>query len=94
MKSLELELAPQERDALTDHGTIRPAAYDFYLQGRGYLRDYQKPESIDSAITVFTKALDQDPDYALALAGLGEAYWQKYRLTRDASLHREGQDQM
>ena len=85
VKSLELELAPQERDALTDHGTIRPAAYDFYLQGRGYLRDYQKPESIDSAITVFTKALDQDPDYAFALAGLGEAYWQKYRLTRDAS---------
>lgn len=85
VRSLELELAPKERDALTDHGTVRPAAYDFYLQGRGYLRDYQKSESIDSAITVFTKALDQDPDYALALAGLGEAYWYKYRLTRDAS---------
>ncbi len=85
VKALDLELEPQERSALTDHGTIRPAAYDFYLQGRGYLKDYQKPESVDSAIAVFTKALEQDPNYALAQAGLGEAYWQKYRLTKNAS---------
>ena len=85
VKALDLELEPQERSALTDHGTVRPAAYDFYLQGRGYLKDYQKPESVDSAISVFTKALEQDPNYALAEAGLGDAYWQKYRLTKDAS---------
>lgn len=85
VKALDLELEPQERSALTDHGTVRPAAYDFYLQGRGYLKDYQKPESVDSAIAVFTQALEQDPDYALAQAGLGEAYWRKYRLTKNTS---------
>jgi eukaryotic-like serine/threonine-protein kinase len=85
VKALDLELEPQERNTLADHGTLRPAAYDYYLQGRGYLKDYQKPESIDSAISVFTKALEQDSDYALAEAGLGEAYWRKYRLTKDAS---------
>jgi tetratricopeptide (TPR) repeat protein len=85
VKALDLELGPAEKVALVDHGTVRPAAYDFYLQGRGYLKEYQKPEAIESAIVVFTKALDQDPNYALAKAGLGEAYWRKYRLTQDAS---------
>ena len=85
VKALDLELEPQERNALSDHGTLRPAAYDFYLQGKGYLKDYQKPESIDSAISVFTKALEQDPEYGLAHAGLGEAFWGKYRQTHDAS---------
>lgn len=67
------------------HGTSEPAAYDFYLRGRGYLQDYQKPESVDSAITVFSHALERDPKYALAYAGLGEAYWHKYEQTHDQS---------
>jgi len=75
----------QERDHATtaSHGTTEPAAYDFYLRGRGYLQDYQKPESVDSAITVFSHALERDPKYALAYAGLGEAFWHKYEQTHD-----------
>ena len=61
-----------------------PAAggYEFYLQGLGYLQN-DRPESLDTAITVFTHALELDPNYALAHAGLGEAYWRKYLATRD-----------
>ena len=83
---LELELQPPERGALEAHGTTQPAANDFYLQGRGYLQDYQKPENIDNAITVFNHALEKDPRYALAYAGLGEAYWRKYALNKDGKL--------
>jgi tetratricopeptide (TPR) repeat protein/predicted Ser/Thr protein kinase len=83
VKSLEIDLQPQEEEALTAHGTTQPSAYDYYLQGRGYLQEPQKRENIDSAITVFGHALEQDPQYALAIAGLGEAYWRRYELDKE-----------
>lgn len=81
--AMQLQLAPQEKQSLVAHGTLQPAAYDFYLQGRGYLQDYVKPENVDAAIQVFKHALDKDPAFAAANAGLGEAYWSKYLLTHD-----------
>ena len=83
LRNLDLELSTPERKILTARGTNQPEAYDFYLRGRGYLQEYQKPENIESAIEVFQRALDRDPGYALAYAGLGESYWQKYELTHD-----------
>jgi|HubBroStandDraft_6_1064221.scaffolds.fasta_scaffold07207_2 serine/threonine protein kinase/Flp pilus assembly protein TadD len=59
-----------------------PAAYEYYVRGRGYLLDYQKPENIDSAIKQFEQALKLSPNYAPAYAGLGEAYWQGYKADR------------
>jgi len=84
LNTLEIELEPQERTAMAARGTTQPAAYDYYLQGRGYLQQFQKPENLDSAIAVFQRALERDPNYALAYAGLGEAYWRRYEITRDA----------
>ena len=83
LQALDLELSSQERQTLALRGTGQPEAYDFYLRGRGYLQDYQKPENIASAIEVFQRALDRDPKYGLAYAGLGESYWQKYELTHE-----------
>ena len=34
---------------------------------------------------MFRRALEKDPAYAAAIAGLGEAYWRKYQLTHDQS---------
>jgi len=81
--SLDLQLAPQERQTFTAHGTSEPAAYDFYLQGRGYLQDYVVPEKVDNAVTLFHRALEKDSTYAAATAGLGEAYWRKFQLVHD-----------
>jgi len=81
---LELELGPQERRALETHGTQVADAYAFYLQGRGYLQNYDRPENIESALGVFERALRLDSTYALAQAGLGEAYWKKYEARKDA----------
>jgi serine/threonine-protein kinase len=82
-QALELQLQPQEKRALQAHGTTEPAAYDFYLQGRGYLQDFVKAENVENAINVFNSALKKDPAFAAANAGLGEAYWRKYELTHD-----------
>lgn len=62
------------------YGTQVAGAYDYYLQGRGYLQNYDREENLDSAIEVFRHALALDKNYALAYAGLGEAFLQKYHL--------------
>jgi tetratricopeptide (TPR) repeat protein len=81
--SLELQLGPQEKKSLATHGTSEPAAFDFYTQGRGFLQDYVVPEKVENAITLFGRALEKDPNYAAATAGLGEAYGRKFQLTHD-----------
>ncbi len=78
VQMLDIEVSPDARRLLDSHGTQVPDAYNLYLQGRGYLRNYDRPENIDSAIHVFQEALHLDPGYALAFAGLGDAYWKKY----------------
>ncbi|MBA3914541.1 MAG: protein kinase [Acidobacteriales bacterium] len=84
INALELKLEPEEKKQLLLADTPQPAAHDFYLQGRGYLQSSSQP-STDSAITEFKNAIIQDPDYGLAYAGLGEAYWSKYVQTRERS---------
>ena len=75
---LQLEVQPGEREALGTHGTEVASAYDFYLQGLGYLQNYDKKENIENAIKVFDTALHLDSRYAGAYAGRGEAYWKMY----------------
>jgi tetratricopeptide (TPR) repeat protein len=82
---LDMDLSPEARMYLSQSAPAIPQAEDFYLQGRGYLRDYDDPKNIDDAIRVFEHALSLDPDYALAHAGLGEAYWHKFIFTKDRS---------
>src|SRR2546422_5312917 len=83
VRMLELELNPQERRALQVHGTQVAVAYDFYLQGSGYLQNYDRPENIENAINVFERALSLDPNYALAHAGIGEAYWKAFESRKE-----------
>src|ERR1700680_2311708 len=49
---LQLVVQPGERAALEAQGTEMASAYDFYLQGLGYLQNYDKMENIESAIKV------------------------------------------
>lgn len=81
---LEVVAQPPEQESLKRYGTQIPGAYDFYLQGQGYLQGYDRAENLDSAVTVFQHAIALDPQYALAYAGLGEAYWQKYASSKDS----------
>ena len=86
VRMLNIQLRPEARQALNAAATQVPTAYEFYVQGRGYLQYYAKPENIDSAITVFERALKLDPKYALAYAGLGEARWLKYDRSPDKNM--------
>jgi serine/threonine-protein kinase len=79
---LELELNPRERQVLAAGATSTSSAYDCYLQARGHLQRRLKGD-VDRAVELFKQAIQLDPKYALAYAGLGESFWRKYRDSRD-----------
>jgi tetratricopeptide (TPR) repeat protein len=81
---LQVAVQPGEREVLSAHGTQTAGAYDFYLQGLGYLQDYDKRENIENAVKVFNTALELDPRYAGAYAGRGQAYWKMYETRGNA----------
>jgi adenylate cyclase len=78
VKALQVTLTPQERRAIQSVATSDPEAYDYYLRGRSYMysmarRDYEH------AIRMFEQAIGVDSKYALAYAGMADAYSQMYR---------------
>jgi serine/threonine-protein kinase len=80
---LSLDVSPGELARTARRAGANSSAYDYYLRGRGYLQEYDRPENLNSAVTLFQEALKQDPNYALAYAGLGEAYRYQYRFGHD-----------
>jgi Flp pilus assembly protein TadD/TolB-like protein len=80
---LELELGNQESQILAAEHPKAAGAYDLYLQAQGYLQR-RNAADLDRAIDLLERAVAQDSNYVLAYAGLGEAYWRKYRATSDS----------
>lgn len=84
-QSLEVKLHPNEIINIEKKPTFSIQAYDYYLQGRDYYWKTGKKD-IEFAIKLYQKALEIDPDYALAYAGLADAYVYKYEAYYDRSL--------
>ena len=76
---LPAQITPEQRRKLNVTQDTQPAAYEAYIRGRGYLQAYEKPENISNAVAEFSQAIKIDPNYALAYAGLGNAYWTEFR---------------
>jgi tetratricopeptide (TPR) repeat protein len=49
-------------------------AYQLYMKGRFYLLKTTKPGDTEECISYFQQAIEADPNYALAYAGLADAY--------------------
>jgi adenylate cyclase len=80
VEALKITLSPAEKARLADGGTNNIAAYDLLLRGREFLLGETKNrEGFEQAITYFTNALELDPNYSLAYAGLGWAYMFDYQ---------------
>ena len=82
-RMLELQLSASNTSSLTAHGTAVLTAYDFYVQGIGYLQRYERLENVETSISLFQRAIKEDPSYAQAQAALAQAYWYKYSVTKD-----------
>lgn len=80
---LNLEFNSDSQQILTTGRTTEPAAFELYIQGTGYLQHYASVENIQAAIDAFLPAVELDPEFTLAHAGLGQAYWRMYENTDD-----------
>lgn len=72
-RSLTVELLPGHHAALARPSTNSTAAHDAYLRGR-YFWNKRSEDSFVKAIEYFQQAVDLDPDYAVAYAGLADCY--------------------
>lgn len=64
--------APELRQ-LSKRGTNNSEAYEYYLRGRFYWNQFTV-ESFGKAIQSFEKAVELDPEYALAYVGIADFY--------------------
>jgi serine/threonine protein kinase/Flp pilus assembly protein TadD len=65
-QAMRITLTPQEEKTIARKPTENPQAYDFYLRGRSYTRR----ENMDYALQMFEQAIQLDPNFALAHAGI------------------------
>jgi TolB-like protein/Tfp pilus assembly protein PilF len=70
---LKLRLSGADEAKVTKTPTANPEAYQAYLRGR-YFWYQRTAENLNEAIKQFKDAKDQDPNYALAHAGLADCY--------------------
>jgi TolB-like protein len=71
-QALHRQLSGEEKGQLAHNDTSDPEAYRLYLKGREFLIGTQA--EMDKSVDYFQQAIARAPDYALAHAGLGEAY--------------------
>jgi serine/threonine protein kinase/Flp pilus assembly protein TadD len=72
-EEVQAKLTPQERARLTRARRVDPAAHEAYLKGR-YSWARTTEESVRKSIEYFSEAIAKDGRYALAYAGLADAY--------------------
>ena len=83
--ALMVKLTPTERVVLEKRSTLNTEAFDCYLRARNF-QDQSTKKSFQFALQLFQKAIELDPRYAAAYAGLGQTYALMYeRFDRNIS---------
>ncbi len=70
---VRVELTPHEQAALRVGKRVNPEAYEAFLKGR-YFWNKRTADGLKQAIDYFNQAVDKDPNYAPAYAGLTDSY--------------------
>ena len=73
VKALRANVTQEEKNNISRHNTENVEAYKYYLKGRS-LWNARGKENFDSAEVNFKHAIQLDPNYALAYAGLADCY--------------------
>ncbi len=76
--SLKAVITPEVKERIDNIPTENLEAYEYYLKGEEAFWKVWKTFSssdLDESIEFYEKAIDLDPDFSLAYAGLGRAYW-------------------
>jgi serine/threonine protein kinase/TolB-like protein/Tfp pilus assembly protein PilF len=72
-EEIRIQVTAQEESRLQKSHTVNPEAHDAYLRGRYYRRKGNR-DDLEKARQYFEQALDKDPLYAPAYAGLADYY--------------------
>lgn len=72
-EAVQRELSPSDRKRIEARGTHDAEAYDLYLRGR-FLWNQRNEATVGESVRYFQRALELDPDFALAHSGLADAY--------------------
>ena len=72
-EEVEAKLTPQERARLARVRQVNPAAHEAYLKGRFYWARATE-DAVRKSIEYFEESVKKDPSYAVAYAGLADAY--------------------
>ena len=81
---LGISLAPADHRRFARAPTQSVEAFSTYVQGRTLLERQDRPrDDITRAIGLFERAIADDTDFALAHAGLGDAYWAQFQETKE-----------
>ncbi len=75
-QALRITLSPQEEAHIAQKPTEDLQAYDYFLRGRTYLR----LENFEFALQMFEQAIERDPKFALAHAGIANVSGLIYEL--------------
>jgi TolB-like protein/Flp pilus assembly protein TadD/predicted Ser/Thr protein kinase len=82
VKAMGVTLLPHEQTALKEISTSDLEAYDLYLRGQEFYASGSERRYYESALQMYQAAVDKDPNFALALAGLARShlamYWYYY----------------
>jgi len=73
VRALVLQLSGDEQQRVARHYTDNIQAYQLYLEGRYYWAKFSGP-GVSRSIDYYNQAIAMDPNYALAFAGLADAY--------------------
>jgi len=72
-RALKAKLSPEEIEGIEKKRTENLEAYSLYLKGR-WLWNKRTEEDLNKAIEYFEQAIEKDPNYSLAYAGLADSY--------------------
>lgn len=90
-RALRVKLTATEAQALHTPPTTDVDAYDYYLRGRKHYYEYS-PQAMERAIRMFLHAIERDPGYAQAYAGLADCWSYLYLYSDRAEEVREQAD--
>ena len=72
--TLRLKVSGEHTEQLVQNYTENTQAYHYYLKGRYFVTSKRTEKWIKRGIELFQKAIELDPNYALAYSGMAEAY--------------------
>ena len=82
---LKTVLSREEIEKIEKDPTDNPDAYDYYLRGNDYRQKSYDQQDFNMSIRMYQKAIELDPDFALAYTGLAMSHLQLYWFFHDRS---------